>query len=308
MGNAATRILVGLWVLALALGPVLGDGAGRTRPGGGGSGSPSAPQPASGQATYGHGGQGHGGGGHHGGYYGGFYGSYYGHYGRYYVGWGYPYAFPYYAYAAWPWGWAHGGWPYRLVTQRIDPDAAGAVATIVQPKKAEVLVDGEYVGQARDYTGRFHLLWMAPGTHVIELRRDGYLTLRRTIDVRPASRTQISERLDKGEGLDPRSSEPPPPRSVESVAPPAPEPAPAPGSLRRGFLRLEVGPADAAVYLDGEFLANGRELGRLHGAIPVARGWHKVEVVRPGYESRSVEVDVDGEKPIRVQIDLVPAD
>ena len=62
--------------------------------------------------------------------------------------------------------------------------------------------------------------------------------------------------------------------------------------------------SDSAVYLDGEFLARASELSRLHGAIPVARGPHRIEVVRPGFESRTVDVDVEGEMPVRVEIDL----
>ncbi len=67
---------------------------------------------------------------------------------------------------------------------------------------------------------------------------------------------------------------------------------------------MAIGPPDAAVYLDGEFLARASELSRLHGSLPVARGPHTIEVVRPGFESRAVDVDVEGEMPVRVEIDL----
>jgi len=62
------------------------------------------------------------------------------------------------------------------------------------------------------------------------------------------------------------------------------------------LIRIRVTPEDASVYLDGEFLGMGSELARLHGAIPVATGEHKLEIVRPGYASdvRTVRVGDDG--------------
>jgi hypothetical protein len=193
--------------------------------------------------------------------------------------------------------------PYRGVPYKVDPNAPGAIETDVSPKKAVIQVDGEYVGQARDYNGRWNLLWLDAGEHVLEFRKNGYMTLRRYIDVQAGRHARIAERMEKGEGLDPRSTEPPeiaaapPPQSLSPRDPPQ-------GSLRRGSLRLEIGPSDAAVYLDGDFLARASELSRLHGAIPVARGQHTIEVVRPGFTSRTVDVDVEGEMPIRVEIDL----
>jgi len=268
-------------------------GAGRTRPGGGGGGSGggtaagpgggsgggSAPQHAAGRATYGYGGN------HH-------HGGYYPHYGGYY-GWGYPY---YYGWVGWPWGWWYGSAPYHAAWS--NPHAPGAVETDVTPKKAEVLLDGRFVGQARDYNGRWDVLWIEPGDHTLEFVKDGYMTLRTDVSVRAGTHVRISEALQKGEGIDPRSSE-------TVAAAPAPAPRPSEGAaLERGLLRLGVAPADAAIYLDGEFLARGDELAGLHGALPVASGRHTVEVVRPGFASRTVEVDVPGDETVRLDIAL----
>lgn len=70
------------------------------------------------------------------------------------------------------------------------------------------------------------------------------------------------------------------------------------------MLRLRVSPPDAAVYLDGEFLARADELARLHGAIPVAAGLHVVEVVRPGFEGETREIDVTGDRPVELTLAL----
>jgi hypothetical protein len=292
------RGLVLVAVLALGIADVTA-GAGRTRPGGSGSsgGSP-PPQRASGRATYGYGG-----------YYHGYPGGYYGYH-------GYPY---YYGWAAWPWGWWYAGWPYYVIRDGVSPAGSGVVETDVKPKKAEIRVDGQFVGQARDFNGRWDYLWLQPGEHVFEFSKDGYMTLRRVLKVRAGMHVQITEQLAKGEGIDPRSSDPPspaakvePPSSAAKVETRAGARAPASsdfradlGTLRRGLLRLDVEPRDAAVYLDGEFLARASELRRLHGALPVADGVHTVEVVRPGYESRTVEVEVTADEPVRLEVVLV---
>jgi hypothetical protein len=178
----------------------------------------------------------------------------------------------------------------------------------VTPKKAEIHMDGSFVGQARDYDGRLNVLWVEPGKHTFEFSRDGYMTLRRHVDVRAGMRLQFAEALQKGEGIDPRSTEAPPPTVASERPATAPPPRVDRGSLERGLLHLGVEPADAAVYLDGEFLARADELASLHGALPVARGRHTVEVVRPGYTSRTMEIDVSGEQAVRVEIALERSD
>jgi hypothetical protein len=147
---------------------------------------------------------------------------------------------------------------------------------------------------------------------VIEFSRKGHMTLRQHIRIKPGGYVLITEQLQKGEGIDPRSTEPPPPVETAAEAPESAPPARRPpvpsGSLARGLLRLDVAPDDAAVYLDGEFLARADELRRLHGALPVARGMHSVEVVRPGYASRKMDVEVPGADPVRIEIRLERVD
>jgi hypothetical protein len=276
--------------LALAV-DAANAGAGRTRPGGSGGASGAPPQRAAGRATYGYGGGHYGHHGHHYGYYG--HGPYYG--GHYYL----------HAYAAWPWGWWYGSPPYRTVWRGVDPEVPGGIETDVQPKKAEVRLDGSFVGQARDYNGRWDVLWVEPGEHVLEFVKDGYMTLRVYLEVSPGTHVRIAERLQQGEGVDPRSTERPP---AAPATPPERATREDRSPLRRGLLRLGVAPSDAAVYLDGEFLARAGELARLHGALPVAEGLHTVEVVRPGYESRTVEIEVLEHEPTRIDIVLEPRD
>jgi len=246
----------------------------------------------------------------------------YGYYGRgRWHGYGYGYGYhhyPYYWYLGYPgllywhWGypWLFDSWcafpgscihpVYKILRHTADP---GAVETDIKPKKAEVLVDGQLVGQARDYNGNWDLLFLKPGLRSIEFRAPGYMTLTLWVEVESGSYIRIKERLAEGEGSDPRSMERPAAR--KKVA----EVAEAGGSadqreLPQGLLRIEATPKDAAIYLDGEFLARADELERLHGALPVARGRHLIEVVRPGYVAESVEIVVEQDEPRKVRIDL----
>jgi hypothetical protein len=190
-----------------------------------------------------------------------------------------------------------------------------AIETDVRPKKATVRLDGEEIGQARDYNGTWNYLWLEPGEHVLEFEYPGHMSLRVDIDLGAGEYRRIVDRLQKGEGLDPRSS-PARDRAPRQRAPredPTPRgeghriverPRHLTTQMRKGFLRFRIEPGDAAVYLDGEFLAAAGELARLHGAVPVAPGEHLVEAARPGLPSRSVIVIVEAGEAAIAELDL----
>lgn len=302
-------ILVASAVVALA--PLVNAAdAGKTRPGAAraGTGGPvqggagragSAPTRAAGRATFGY---------HH--------GSHHGHFGHGYSPY---YSYPFIGYYGYPYGYygyygqyGYGG-PYPAYGSpgRVGP---AVVETDIRPKKASVFVDGEEVGRAKDYNGRWDSLWLEAGKHLLAFEAPGYMRLQIALEVRSGRSFRISHRLQRGEGLDPRSileeeaqeaRESPLEASVGSAREPGgEEPPDRPGALPRGFLRLRILPADAAVYLDGAFLARADELERLHGALSVAEGEHRVEVVRPGYRSRSVAVVVKEGGPVLVELEL----
>lgn len=306
---------------ALALAPIAAEAAARGGSRGGGQGGgakvtrtgtrSAAPAPrvstatrataprggkqiAHGTATYGHGyGHGHG-----------YYPDY--PYYPYYPTWGYPY----YGDAYWGYGssWSLGigfGWPYwgyggywapyapypYVVAPAAEPVGPAGVEIDVAPRNARVFWNGEDVGRAKEYDGRWDRLRVGAGRQVLEIRADGYKTLRVVLDAEAGRAYRLEYALEKGEGIDPRSQDPaamPAPgnaRAADDAAPGAP--------LDKGFLRLTVKPADAAVYLDGEYFARAEEIARLRGAIPLVVGEHRIEVVRPGFASRTVLVNVD---------------
>lgn len=51
-----------------------------------------------------------------------------------------------------------------------------SIRVLVEPREAEVYVDGYYAGVADDFDGIFQRLYLAPGRHEITLRLDGYRT------------------------------------------------------------------------------------------------------------------------------------
>ena len=53
-------------------------------------------------------------------------------------------------------------------------DQSGTVKFRVQPGSAEVVVDGKSMGKARQYDGTSAVLKLAPGTHTILLKAEGY--------------------------------------------------------------------------------------------------------------------------------------
>jgi hypothetical protein len=137
-----------------------------------------------------HGGRGHGA------FYGG---AFIGH------GWGYgfsPWGFgPYYG-----WGW--GPYPYNQPAGGIDMNVAmmagyGAVDHDVKPNRADVWVDGRYVGEARDLDGYPSYLWLADGPHKLAVYKGGYRTFEEDIAVQRGMKTQVKVHLEPGDSAPP---------------------------------------------------------------------------------------------------------
>jgi hypothetical protein len=171
------------------------------------------------------------------------------------------------------------------------------VETKVSPGSSAVSLDGDAVGFASDYNGRWDRLRVTPGRHSIVFRAKGYRSLTIDLEARPGGTYVLSDALVVGEGDDSRTlaspASPPSQAANDSVTrPPA-----------TGRLRVHAEPGDAAVYLDGEYLGLGAELARIHGALAVPIGTHRLEAARPGFASavRTVEVG-DGDV---AQVDII---
>ncbi len=76
----------------------------------------------------------------------------------------------------------------------------GAVRIEVDPKgfreDIQVYVDGGLAGVVDDFDGAFQRLYLPLGKHEIEIRLDGYKTIRQSIFVTPGKTTHIRERME----------------------------------------------------------------------------------------------------------------
>jgi hypothetical protein len=180
------------------------------------------------------------------------------------------------------------------------PSGPAVVETDVTPEKAAVVLDGEAVGFASDYDGRWDKLSVAPGSHTIAFQLKGYRTLVVTFEARPRGNYVFNDALVPGDGEDRRSL------PVPVAAAPAQLQPPPQASGAIGRLRVHAEPPDAAVYLDGEYLGLGAELGRIHGALAIPTGAHRIEAVKPGFVSASRSIEVGETDVVSVELLLRP--
>jgi len=185
----------------------------------------------------------------------------------------------------------------------------------IDPEEAIVILDGEALGEADDYDGFPSYLFIRPGMHTLEFRAEGRpsLVIRGTFLSGAFIRVdrelefggeplvvELNEPVDVTGGEEPYHMPPPilPPDdgpAGPSATPPAmsgEEPRAAPAAADAGFLKLQVTPVDAAVYIDDRFFGSGDEISRLHGYIRLSAGEHTVQVTRPGFVSRTLPVNV----------------
>ena len=73
---------------------------------------------------------------------------------------------------------------------------------------------------------------------------------------------------------------------------------------QQGYLRLDVEPSDASVYLDGRFVGTGNDLSQMRGGLPVAPGSHRLAVVRPGHKAEETQFDVKAGQDVKLSLQL----
>ena len=249
----------------------------------------------------------------------------------FYSAWYWPGAFyrPYPAYAHYDgyYGGYYGAY-YR-------PDS-GALDLDIRPEKASIYLDGELIGVADNYDGWPRYLWLREGTYRLVVYKEGYETLAREVRIRPGEIISLKDRMQPGVSKSPEElfaqaerARPPAARRAPADdrrdvrrepyrAPDVPErdwrqrerePSPPIAADQRSDparLRLFVGPADAVVYLDGRLLGSGEELSRLHSDLIVDPGVHLIEVIRPGYETYSVELELTAGEDRELRAELEP--
>jgi hypothetical protein len=97
-------------------------------------------------------------------------------YGYYWPGYGFGVG---YFYDPWMWGYygpsSYGGY-YGSTYGRSDYRDVGGVRLKVDPKHAQVYVDGYYVGEVDSFDGMFQKLNLEAGAHRIEIRAEGFVS------------------------------------------------------------------------------------------------------------------------------------
>ena len=73
---------------------------------------------------------------------------------------------------------------------------------------------------------------------------------------------------------------------------------------QQASLMFSVEPVDAAIYLDDQFIGIADELNGAAEGIPVRPGKHTIIASRPGFKSRTLEIDVAAGDSERVDVSL----
>lgn len=254
------------------------------------------------------------------------------YYPYYRYGW---YRDPYYY---WPWWW--GGGPYYSYPHYYDPGYrygsgdgydgdSGALDFDVSPERAEIFVDGQRVGRADDFDGFPNFLWLPKGTYDVVVYLPGFETISRQYSVYPGVVIDVEDQMQRGDAKRPeelmskstvnRDERLRRDQELEEEV----ERRERGGDGRRhemrredspreaydvrgepGRLSLSLEPSDASVYLDGRLLGSARDLARLHSGLILDPGKHQLEVVRPGYESKTVEFEVEPGEEARISVEL----
>lgn len=228
--------------------------------------------------------------------------------------------------------WIGANWHWVPAWVAVSPNPNLAVVdTNIHPKHTRLYLDGRFIGLADDFDGYPDFLYLEPGKYRLECRLGGYQTNLVEIEAEAGYRYDIRFRMKriKGEKKEHWWDRPERPKPVKRVygpegagSPPkvaaGPDPslrpdlggeptAPAQGpsdSEKMGSLALRVVPPSAAVYLDGEFLATGRELGQLENPVAVKPGPHRLDVVAPGFRGETREVQVAPGETVRLNVTL----
>ena len=241
-----------------------------------------------------------------------------GHYGYY----SYPYVSYYGAFGFWcpTWfdaRWGYGSWgryrrPVTVYVDDYDNGHVGALDLDVSPEKAEIYIDGRLVGVADNFDGFPTFLWLADGTYDVAIYKPGYETIFRQYTIYPGAVIDVEDRMQPGESIHPddyyvqkstvnrderirrnRERE----AAVEAQKAPVLEAPEAPpmdrgSSGEIGRLALDILPPDAAVYLDGIFLGTAEEVTGLTAGLVVEGGEHVLEITRPGFEPRKIDISL----------------
>lgn len=86
----------------------------------------------------------------------------------------------------------------KLLPGATTPDVTSELKINVQPKRAAVFLDGNYVGHASELGGKFHSMLVSPGKHTIKVELPGYRTFETVVEVLQGQKSEVKTELVKG--------------------------------------------------------------------------------------------------------------
>jgi hypothetical protein len=235
------------------------------------------------------------------------------------VGYGYPlyrpfYGVPYFYDPFW-WGFADYQFPrYPYPPYRYGYyDSSAELRIQVNPREAEVYVDGYLTGTVDDFDGVFQRLRMPLGEHEVTIYAPGYHSITQRMLFRPLESYSIKDTLQPlpaGAPAEPRPApsesmrrQPPPPRGGAAARRPDDrgDDRDIESAGRFGSIAVRVQPADAEVWIDGErWEASAGE----RVLVELSEGTHRVEVRKSGYRTYTSSVRVRAGETATLNVSL----
>jgi hypothetical protein len=86
----------------------------------------------------------------------------------------------------------------HLITGAHAPDVTATVKLTVQPARAAVFLDGQYIGHAGELGGSVHSLLVSPGKHRIKIELPGYRTFETEVNLLQGQKSEVKTELVKG--------------------------------------------------------------------------------------------------------------
>jgi hypothetical protein len=204
-----------------------------------------------------------------------------------------------------PWFYSSFWWypPYGYGYPYYWGAVGSSVRVQVQPKSAEVYVDGYLAGIVDQFDGMFQNLVVAPGSREITVYQEGCKSLVQRMYLSVGSSYKIKgvmEKLAPGEPNELRPAPEPQPVQPQYLAPqPAAPPVspppvetspPVSAASRFGQVAIRVQPGDADVTIDGEPWRGPQGADRLVVHLPA--GTHRVEIRKEGFEPFVTAIEI----------------
>lgn len=183
--------------------------------------------------------------------------------------------------------WMAGFQQARERLRSLQEEPWGAVVLRIDPPDALLYVDGNPIGSAASFMRAGAELLAPPGKLFIEAWKADHRPFAVEIEVRTGERSTVEHQLKPGPG----------------PTDPARAPSRRPGRPT-GSLSLAVTPPDAAVYLDGHFVATANLVKDLPFMKEIPAGPHLLTISRDGYRTHREELVISPLRPLERKVEL----